>query len=276
MNLEFGTSSGPVPRELAPYLYQVGTGAVEVNEAVVRLSVGAPLGGGHDASGYSNSQLDDYHINGVMRWRPPVRVNVRARFSHPSSELRGTAGFGFWNDPFGMTRQNEKLPKLRMPQTVWFFFASRPSDMPLAQGVPGFGWKAATLDASRPLAMLLLPFAPLGILAFRWGWLCRKLWPLAQRILKVDEMLLPIDIDSWHEYGFSWDEQGVRFEIDGKTVLTTRHSPRGWLGFVAWIDNQYMVATPQGRVQHGILLTEEQWLEIASLQVIGVGGDAAS
>lgn len=274
MNLEFGTSCGPSSRELAPYIYEAGLGAVEVNEAVVRLAVRPPLGGGQDASGYSNAQLDDYHMDGTMRWRPPVRVNVRARFSHPLSELRGTAGFGFWNDPFGMTKQKEKLPKLRMPQTVWFFFASKPSEMPLAQGVPGFGWKAATLDSSRPLAMLLMPFAPLGMLAFRWRWLYRKLWPLAQRILKVDEALLPIELDSWHDYGFFWDKQGVRFEVDGATIMTTRRSPRGWLGFVAWIDNQYLVATPQGRVQHGVLSTQEQWLEIASLQV--VAGDGAS
>ncbi len=78
---------------------------------------------------YSNAQVDDYR--GLSRrrfpWRPPAKLTVRARFSHPAGHLKGTAGFGFWNDPFLMT--GARLPAL--PQAIWFFYASPPSDMRL-------------------------------------------------------------------------------------------------------------------------------------------------
>ena len=57
------------------------------------------------ATTYSNAQIDDYQ--GLARrdfiWQPPLTLTVTARFSHGADALRGTAGFGFWNDPFGMT-----------------------------------------------------------------------------------------------------------------------------------------------------------------------------
>jgi hypothetical protein len=241
---------------------------------VVRLSLEAT-----DPRGYSNAQLDDYHQNGQMMWQPPVRLFVRVRFSHPQARLGGTAGFGFWNDPFGMTKsvrplwpskmgQNSSwLPRIRLPQAAWYCFASPPSEMLFAQGVPGFGWKAATLDASRPLARVLLPFAPLGMLACRWSWLYRRLWPLAQHVLKIDEALVPVAMDAWHDYCFVWESDRIRFFVDDEVVFNTRFAPRGPLGFVAWIDNQYMVATPQGRLRHGVVATGAQWMELASLQV---------
>jgi hypothetical protein len=38
---------------------------------------------------------------------------------------------------------------------------------------------------------------------------------------------------------------------------------------VAWIDNQYAVASPDGGFRFGVLpLAEEQWLEIRDLEVI--------
>ncbi|MFC1975316.1 hypothetical protein ACFLXQ_02830, partial [Chloroflexota bacterium] len=56
-------------------------------------------------SRYTDAQIDDYQ--GLPRvhflWRPPLQMTVQARFSHPAGELSGTAGFGFWNDPFMMT-----------------------------------------------------------------------------------------------------------------------------------------------------------------------------
>ena len=41
--------------------------------------------------------------------------------------------------------------------------------------------------------------------------------------------------------------------IDDETVFTTCRVPRGKLGFVAWIDNQYAVVTPQGRFRFGVI-----------------------
>src|SRR5690349_19213483 len=96
------------------------------------------------AGKYTDAQLDDYQglHRRDFRWRPPLTLTVRARFSHGPDQLAGTAGFGFWNDPFMMT--DSRPPAL--PRVLWFFFGSKQSDMPLAAGVPGQGWKAATLD----------------------------------------------------------------------------------------------------------------------------------
>ena len=236
-----------------------------VNGEVVRLVLPANSG-----TTYGDAQLDDYHRDGVMRWNAPLRLRVLARFSHPAALLRGTAGFGFWNDPFGMTAiGNDRAwwRRIRLPQALWFFFASSPSNMALAADVPGCGWKAATIDAGRLAAKTLLPLAPLGMLACRAPVLYRHVWPLAQRVLKIDERLLPITMDEWHNYELDWERKGATFRIDGAVVFRTRFSPIGPLGFVAWIDNQTMVATPQGQIRSGLIATDEQWLEIAALEV---------
>ena len=253
--------------DLAPYIYEAGRGIVEPHNQLVRLSLGVTDPDARSNHVYSDAQLDDYHLDGVMRWKPPVQMRVRARFSHSVDALRGTAGFGFWNDPFGMTGRKSGLLGVRLPQAIWYFFASAPSNMQLARDVPGFGWKAAILDASSPLAVLLMPFAPLGMLAFRWQWLYRQLWPVAQRLLKIDEMPLTTALDSWHDYELVWGVDDARFIVDGKTILTTHYAPRGPLGFVAWIDNQFMVATPQGQFRHGVVATGRQWIEFARLEV---------
>jgi hypothetical protein len=243
--------------------YAVGTGEVLTHGKDLRLLLGS-----NDGSHYSDAQLDDYHLDGMLRWRPPVSLSVRARFSHPRAMLRGTAGFGFWNDPFGMTRNaNRRWPRLRLPQAVWFFFASPPSDMPLATGAPGCGWKTATMDAGTPLAKLLLPVAPIGAMMCRLAWLYRRLWPLAQHVLKIDEKIVPDRMDEWHEYTLHWEKERVIFIVDGVELFRTRYAPRGPLGLVVWLDNQTMVATPQGKVQSGLLATDDQWLEIAQLEV---------
>ena len=40
-----------------------------------------------------------------------------------------------------------------LPRAIWFFYGSLPSNMSLALDVPGYGWKAATIDALRPSAL---------------------------------------------------------------------------------------------------------------------------
>jgi hypothetical protein len=39
------------------------------------------------------------------------------------------------------------------------------------------------------------------------------------------------------------------------------------MGLVVWIDNQFMVATPQGRFRHGAVATDYQWLDIGALRI---------
>src|SRR5512147_1133048 len=108
---------------------------------------------------YSDAQLDDYGFPSARSFlhRPPFSLSMRARFS--SQNILGTAGFGLWNHPFA---PNGGLP--RLPRALWFFYASPPSNMQLALDVPGFGWKAAAIDATRPSALALIPFAPLSLL----------------------------------------------------------------------------------------------------------------
>ena len=245
--------------------YAVGNGTVKQHGETVSLQLGVT-----PEEMYSNAQVDDYHQTGEMRWRAPVVMKVHARFSGTGEKLRGTAGFGFWNDPLGMTRQGDHqgwLPRVRLPQAIWFFFAAQPSQMPLARRVPGWGWKAATIDASSALARVLLPVAPLGMLACRVPVLYHVLWPLAQRVLKIDERVVPVSMDAWHVYELQWRKDGARFVVDGEVVLQTPFAPRGPLGFVAWIDNQFMVATPQGVIQHGVVSVEGQGLDLAALEV---------
>lgn len=243
--------------------YVVGGGAISRNGDRVRLSIGA-----NDGSGYVNAQLDDYHTDGTMKWHAPVVMRLRARLSHGTAELGGTAGFGFWNDPFGMTGQRLLgMPRFRLPQATWFFFASPPSDMPLALDIPGHGLKMATIDAGTALAALLLPLAPLGMALCRVPVGYRSLWPLAQRILKVDEKRLALDVREWHEYEVVWKRDSVTFDVDGEELFRTRFAPRGPLGVVVWIDNQFMVATPQGTFHHGMLPVSEQWMELEDFAI---------
>jgi hypothetical protein len=227
---------------------------------------------------YHNAQIDD--TTGLRRGRflrrPPLRLTLRARFSHGAAKLRGTAGFGFWNDPFAMSGS----PGLALPQTAWFFFASPPSNMALARDVPGWGFKAATVDAHRPalqaLLPLALPAAPLlggALLALRVPALHRRLWPLAERAAGIAEAPLPVNMRAWHSYTIDWQRDSLSFAVDGHTVLQTRHAPAGPMGLVIWIDNQFMVATPQGAFAHGLVACHTpQWLEVAEPAVESGGG----
>ncbi len=288
----------------APFL--AGGGRIEATPGGVRLILPAA-----SSARYADTQLDDYAGLPRRRFphRPPLRLSLRARFSHgvmtnhgdtedtegfntaemveepalrpkgvskglPTGaaglslrgSLLGTAGFGFWNNPFGA---QSKLPA--PPQAVWFFYASPPSDMPLALGVPGHGWKAACLDAGRASALVWAPLAPMVMLACRAPKLYRAVWPRVQRALDICESPLAFkqgDMTGWHVYELDWRRDGARWRVDGETMLEIERAPRGPLGFVAWIDNQYAVVTPQGKFRFGLLDAPfEQWLELADVQI---------
>jgi hypothetical protein len=218
---------------------------------------------------YTNAQIDDYQ--GLSRsrfpWEPPLRLTVRARFSHSQEELHGTAGFGFWNDPFLMTEQ--RIPTL--PRAAWFFYGSPPSDMKLDRGAPGRGWKAAVIDALRPVALLLAPAALPVALAMNLRPLYRTLWPPIQRALNVREASLDLPMTDWHTYVIDWGEERSAFFVDDEAVLEDAPSPRGPLGFVMWLDNQYMVVKPWGRFGWGLLeASGRQWLQVERLMIKSV------
>jgi len=230
---------------------------------------------------YSNAQIDDYQ--GLPRrefaWQPPLRMAVRARFSHlpapitgdaPQTRagLTGTAGFGFWNDPFLMT--GLRVPAL--PRAAWFFYASPPSNIKLDLDMPGYGWKAATIDAQRPASLLLAPLALPAVLLMNLRPLYRALWPPIQRRLNVAEAPVQADTRQWQTYTLEWGTERARFSVTAggqqpRQVLEAP-APHGPLGFVMWMDNQYLVATPWGKLRWGVLdVPGEQWLDVSHVAI---------
>jgi hypothetical protein len=198
---------------------------------------------------YSNAQIASYQKRADFAFRPPLRLSLSA---WTTGHLHGTAGFGFWNHPFAPGSRNVHLPK-----ALWFFHSTPPNNMALALDVPGQGWKAATFDATRWQFLALLPTTPIGLPLMRIPTLYRHLWPTGQRALGVSEKLLDADLLSQlHHYTIEWRPETVSFYVDGQQVHSTDHVPREPLGFVAWVDTQYAVVTPQGNFRFGTLETE--------------------
>jgi hypothetical protein len=260
---DFAGRLGPHWSTLLP-----GQGSLEFTGSSLRL-VNAET----SARVYTDAQIDDYQrlARRAFLWSPPLRLAVRARFSHPGSPLaqgagilRGTAGFGFWNDPFLMT--GPRVPTL--PRAIWFFYASPPSDMKLDLRTPGYGWKAATIDALRWAAFPLALSAPLTVPLMNLRPLYRRLWPAFQRMLRVAEAPVETPMTEWHNYVIEWGSRSARFSVDGNVVLSTDRSPQGPLGLVIWLDNQYLIATPWGRLGYGLLASQDkQWLELESVEI---------
>jgi hypothetical protein len=249
----------PLPSPWKTYIK--GDGALEATGKTLRFVNTDTV-----ATRYTDAQIDDYQ--GLSRrhflWRPPLQMTVRARFSHPAGKLSGTAGFGFWNDPFMMT--GLRWPAL--PRVIWFFYSSPPSNIKLDLHTPGPGWKAATLDVIRWPSLALLPTIPLAAPLMNIDFLYRRLWPIGQRAINVSEALLTVDMTRWHTYTLDWQKKTARFSVDGEIVLDCQTAPRGPLGFVMWLDNQYLVVTPWGRFKYGLLEAPgEQWMEIEKLGI---------
>lgn len=219
--------------------------------------------------GYVDAQADDYQgrRRSDFPWAPPLSLRLRARASHPDPP--GTLGFGFWNDPFGVSLGGaggvRRFPA--SPQAMWFFYGSPPNDFAFA--LDGFGdrWKAAVIRSPGIPVWLMAPGAAL---AFMLGAIPGVRIPVVRAIRRaVASQEAPIDtpFDDWHEYRIEWRVDGVRFVIDGGTVLDTAVAPRGRLGFVTWIDNQYAVLSERRGIRFGTLpTTSEAWLEVADLE----------
>ncbi len=223
---------------------------------------------------YADAQIDDYGklSRANFPWRPPLCMEVRARSSHFAATaestvtspgiLRGTAGFGFWNYPFSV-----RGDILMLPEAIWFFYASPPSDMALVPEITGWGWKAQVVHAMRPgAALALIP----TLLATGWGHMTHNTRPAArwlQRLSGAHEALLPINMTEWHTYRLEWYATEANFWVDDQHLLRVWHPPRGPLGFVAWLDNQYAIATPRGVVRFGTLSCEPQWVELGSVTI---------
>ncbi len=235
------------------------------------------------ADKYRLAQLDDYAKMSRRQFplRCPRSLQLSARAS--SGAIPGTWGFGFWNNPFGISLgfggTGWRLPAL--PNAVWFFHASKEnylsfraertrserSETTLAparsagewkskRGSAGNGFLAQAFRSPRFHALLLL-----SGLAFPFS---RKVTRrFLGRVIGEDGICLGVDVTRWHSYRLDWREDGVRFEVDGVRVFESSVSPRPPLGLVIWIDNQYAAFTPEGKIGFGVLKNPEPaWLEI--------------
>jgi hypothetical protein len=221
---------------------------------------------------YRLAQLDDYvgKSRRAFPWKPPLRLNLRARAS--ATNIPGTWGFGLWNDPFGLAilRGVEILRLPTLPNTAWFFFASPPNYLSLRDDLPAHGGLAATFNSPRlpaPALALGLPALPLLLLPPA----ARLLRGFGRRIVHQDAVQLEIDVREWHQFDLNWQAQRVTFRVDGEIKLQTDAVPRGPLGLVLWVDNQFAAFSPDGRIRFGTLENPEAaWIEIQDLRVESV------
>ena len=218
---------------------------------------------------YRLAQLDDYttaHRRADLPWTPPVALTLRARVSSP--DLPGTWGFGWWNDPFsvqlGFGGSGRRLPA--MPNAAWFFFASPPNHLAFSGDHPAQGFLAATFAAPRPPFLLPALGAPVVPL-LAWPTAARFLRKLIGRVMTEDAAALDVDVTAWHTYRLTWREDQVQFRIDEETRFATDVAPRGPLGLVLWIDNQYMAFPPDGRLRFGSLANPRARLILDSVRV---------
>jgi hypothetical protein len=241
-----------------------GAALSEIRPGAWRFSLSAG-----DAHRYRLAQLDDYcnlPRRNFLR-QAPVTLNLRARAS--AANIPGTWGFGLWNDPFSMGVLSGKgllrLPAL--PNTAWFFFASPPNYLSLRDDLPAQGGLAATFHSPAWASALL----PLGVLSLPWLALppaARALRRLARRIVHQAAVSLTVSPVDWCTYRLEWESRQARFFVDNKMILETNVAPRGRLGLVIWIDNQYLSFGPDGRLRYGSLASSEPaWIEICDLSL---------
>lgn len=218
---------------------------------------------------YRLAQLDD--TTGLARrdllWQPPLTFSLQARAS--ANDLPGTWGFGLWNDPFslslGLSGGARRFPAL--PNASWYFFASPPNYLSLRDDLPAQGALAATFESPRwPAAALALGSPALALLALppvaRW------LRRLGRSVVRQASEQIHLDPTDWRAYTLSWRAEAVTFAIDGATVLETSIAPRGPLGLVLWIDNQYAAFPPGGRLAYGTLPNPgPAWIELKEMSV---------
>lgn len=245
---------------IAWHISEVGDGRVIQGGNYVDLYLPAS-----DAHQYHDAQLTDYNPQAPrFAYRPPLRMTIRARVMTPIAHLRGTAGFGFWNHPFAPGQR-----RLRLPSAIWFFFSAPPSNISLALGVAGHGWKCATFESRSWAFAALLPFAPLGFLLMRVPALYKRLWPLGQRAIGVNEHMLDVTLLAQsRQYTIEWRQREAHFFLDEQLLYRAPTAPRGPLGFITWIDNQYAIVSPQGRFGAGLVaLPQEQKLRIESVSI---------
>ena len=235
----------------------IGHANIESEPGLVRFVVD-----GAEDGQLSDAELDDHRTapRHKLAWTPPLRMTVRARMSHRAGEMLGTAGFGFWNDPFDWVG-NVEMP----PNALWFFYASPQSDMAFARDVRGSGWKAATLNGGRADKLTMA----LGNLVFRLPGMSKLVFNLAQTRIHAHEKILDdIALTDWHTYRLDWLPREALFFVDDVAVFRAPNPPTVPLGFVAWVDNNATTMGPGRDFDfRRIAVPQRQWMELSCVRI---------
>ena len=86
--------------------------------------------------------------------------------------------------------------------------------------------------------------------------------------MRLPETLLSTEFTEWHTYALEWHPSKATFWVDNTEVLRVPNPPTRPLGFVAWRDNQYAIATPQGVLRFGTVACDAQWVEMDSVSIV--------
>jgi hypothetical protein len=222
-----------------------------------------------EAGKYRLAQLDDYGAlpRKKFLWKPPITLCLKARAS--SNDIPGTWGFGFWNDPFavalGVRGGNQKMPTL--PNTAWFFMASPPNHLSIKDHLPGQGNLAGVFQSPILPGIVLTP-ALIGLPLLLIPSFSRVLRKWANLFIRQDAQQFTNDYSTWHDYQIEWDKTNVNFFLDNQMIFHTTIVPKGPLGLVIWIDNQFASWMEDGRIGMGTLQNPEPvWIEVRDLRV---------
>jgi hypothetical protein len=71
----------------------------------------------------------------------------------------------------------------------------------------------------------------------------------------------------WHTYTLEWQPREALFWVDGVLALRAPQPPARPLGFVAWLDNQYAIATPRGAFRFGTVDSGPEWFEMDAVRI---------
>lgn len=246
-------------RGASPYWVRFATGHAEIEYAPGVLRFAEE---GAEEGKLSDAEIGDYRAvsKAKLPWAPPVRMTVRARMSHRAGEMLGTAGFGFWNDPFDWIG-NVQVP----PNALWFFYASPQSDMAFAPNVRGNGWKGATLNGGRADGLTMT----IGNFLFRLPGMSQLVFRLAQtRIAAHERVLDDVALTDWHTYRIDWLPREAIFFVDDVEVFRAPNPPTVPMGFVAWVDNN---CTTMGLGREfsftRLSIQQRQWMELGRVCV---------
>ena len=138
----------------------VGAGALELGGRSAALRAGT----GHRAPVQRRA---DHRLSGLGAARFPQRPPLRlTRAGVGVASQRGSAARARRGSAFGTSRLcrcSADCPACRA--RCGFSSRSPPNNMALAKGVPGYGWRAATIDASRSPFLALAPCRAAGVSA---------------------------------------------------------------------------------------------------------------